>query len=219
MCRQLGMKLPTHVGLGQFTEPYRGNNQYRGTLVRTTYFARAYVPGTASDKIPVAKYHNPLFALRFAQLMGEAAAVDMIVGRRSSENKENLFDKNYEVVQFGSDGLPLRLVVTEHTGSFVNYYHTFEESVAPYANVIRRRLAYVADPKAFAAAYVSSFEKTLASVQNKYRSRRKAYDFLFVNRPFDVAGSGAYRWAKVLERLDKCEPAAVAKKLAEAIDL
>jgi hypothetical protein len=57
----------------------------------------------------------------------------------------------------------------------------------------------------------------LASVRAKYRSRRKAFDFLFVNRPFDVAGSGAYRWSKVLERLDKCDPALVAKKLAEAI--
>ena len=219
MCRQLGMKLPTHVGFGQFTEPYNGNNQYRGTLVRTAYFARSYIPGTASDKIPAAKFRNPVFALRFAQLMGEAAAVDMIVGRRSTETKENLFDKNYEVLQFDSSGIPSRLVVTEHTGSFVNYQHSFEESVAPYANVVRRRLSFVSDPAAFTSAYVSQFEKTLASVQAKYRSRRRAFDCLFVNRPFDVAGSGAYRWAKILERLDRCDSAGVAKALADAIAL
>lgn len=219
MCRQLGMKLHTHVGFGQFTEPYNGSNQYRGTLVRTAYFARSYIPGTASDKIPAAKFRNPVFALRFAQLMGEAAAVDMIVGRRSTETKENLFDKNYEVIQFDSNGIPSRLIVTEHTGSFVNYQHSFEESVAPYANVVRRRLSYVADPAAFSAAYVERFEKTLSTIQRKYRSRRRAFDCLFVNRPFDVAGSGAYRWAKTLERLDRCDSANVAKCLADAIAL
>lgn len=219
MCRQLGMKLPTHVGFGQFTEPYHGNNQYRGTLVRTAYFARSYISGTASDKIPASKYRNPIFALKFAQLMGEAAAVDMIVGRRSTETNENLFDKNYEVIQFDSNGIPARLVVTEHTGSFVDYLHPLEESIEPYANVIRRRLSLVTDPAAFKSAYVAQFEATLASVQSKYRSQRRAFDCLFVNRPFDVAGSGAYRWAKVLERLDKCDPAKVAKSLADAIVL
>lgn len=219
MCRQLGMKLPTHVGFGQFTEPYNGNNQYRGTLVRTAYFARSYISGTASDKIPPSKFRNPVFALRFAQLMGEAAAVDMIVGRRSTETKENLFDKNYEVLQFDSSGIPFRLIVTEHTGSFVNYQHSFEESVAPYANVVRRRLPLVQDPAAFTSAYVDSFEKALASVRQKYRSHRRAFDNLFVSRPFDVAGSGSYRWAKILERLDRCDPAEVARCLAAAIAL
>jgi hypothetical protein len=151
--------------------------------------------------------------------MGEAAAVDMIVGRRSTETNENLFDKNYEVIQFDSNGIPARLVVTEHTGSFVDYLHPLEESIEPYANVIRRRLSLVTDPAAFKSAYVAQFEATLASVQSKYRSQRRAFDCLFVNRPFDVAGSGAYRWAKVLERLDKCDPAKVAKSLADAIVL
>jgi len=218
MCRQLGMKLPTHVGFGQFTEPYSGKNQYRGTLVRTAYFARSYIPGTASDKIPLSKYRNPVFALRFARLMGEAAAVDMIVGRRSTETGESLFDRNYEVLQFDSSGIPSRLVVTEHTGSFVDYQKPFEESLEPYADVVRRRIPFVSDKAAFAAAYVAQFEKTLALVQAKYRSRRRAFDCLFVNRPFDVAGSGAYRWAKILERLDGCDSANVAKRLAEAIE-
>ena len=218
MCRQLGMNLPPHIGFGQFTEPYNGDNQYRGTTVRAAYFARAYVHGTASDKIPPARFRNPAFALAFAWLMGEAAAHDIIVGRRSSETKENLFDKNYEVVQIGSDGLPARLVVTDHGGSFVNYLHTFEDSVAPYANVVLRRARFVPDFAAFAAAYVAAFRRSLAGVQEKYRAHRKAFDCLFVNRPFDVAGSGAYRWAKTLERLDACDPDFVADRLRAVID-
>ena len=217
MCQQLGMNLPARVGFGQFTEPYRGNNQYRGTTVRAFYYVRAYVAGTATDKVPPARFRNPAFALRFAQLMGEAAATDLIVGRRSTETKENLFDKNYEVLQVGSDGLPARLLVTDHAGSFVNYLHTFEESVAPYANVVLRRARFVPDFDAFARAYVESFRRRLAETQQNYRGRRRAFDDLFVHRPFDAAGSGAYRWAKTLERLDQCDPDAVAKCLEAAI--
>lgn len=219
MCRQLGMKLPANVGYGQLTETYNGNNQYKGTIVRTAYFARAYIHGTASDKIQPAKFRNPAFALGFARLMGEAAAIDMIVGRRSTETKENLFDKNYEVIQFGADGLPAQVVVTNHTGSFVNYLHSFEDIVAPYANVVRRRARLVADFDSFAGAYVAAFRRALKETQAKYRSRRKAFDCLFVNRPFDVAGSGAYRWAKTLERLDKCDPDHVADELAKAVKI
>ena len=218
MCQQLGMNLPARVGFGQFTEPYKGNNQYKGTTVRAYYYVRAYVHGTATDKVPPAKFRNPAFALGFARLMGAAAAVDMVVGRRSTETKENLFDKNYEVLQVGSDGLPARIVITDHAGSFVNYLHTFEDSVAPYANVVRRRAGFVSDAKAFASVYVDAFAAKLSELQEKYRSRRRAYDDLFVHRPFDVAGSGAYRWAKTLERLDSCNPAGVAQILRAAIE-
>ncbi len=217
MCQQLGMNLPARVGFGQFTEPYRGTNQYNGTTVRAFYYIRSYIPGLASDKIPVAKYRNPAFALKFAQLMGEAAALDLVVGRRSTETKENLFDKNYEVLILGADGLPARLIVTDHAGSFVNYLHTFEDSVAPYANVVRNRAKLVPDADAFAATYVAAFQKKLEETQANYRLRRRAFDDLFVHRPFDAAGSGAYRWAKTLERLDQCDPAQIAACLAAAI--
>ena len=218
MCRQLGMTLPERVGIAQFPETYHGHNQYNGTTVRAYAYVRSYVPGTASDKVPPSRFRNPAFALAFAWLMGGAAALDLVVGRRSSETKENLFDKNYEVVQFGPDGLPVRVIVTDHAGSFVNYLHTFEESVAPYANVVRRRLGFVSDAAAFTNAYVTAFERSLAEAQAKYRERRRAFDDLFVHRPFDVAGSGAYRWAKTLERLDKCDPKSVAAVLRAAIE-
>jgi len=218
MCRQLGMNLPTRVGIAQFPETYHGHNQYNGTTVRAYGYVRSYVHGTATDKVPPARFRNPAFALAFARLMGEAAAHDLVVGRRSTETKENLFDKNYEVVQFGPDGLPVRIVVTDHAGSFVNYLHTFEDSVAPYANVVRRRASFVPDVAAFADAFVTAFERTLGEVQAKYRERRRAFDDLFVHRPFDAAGSGAYRWAKTLERLDTCDPASVANALRAAIE-
>ena len=219
MCQQLGMKLPSRVGYGQFTEQYHGaNKKYDGRTIRTAYDVRNYIKGTASDKIPCAKLRNPAFAHKFADLMGEAAALDMIVGRRSSQTGEMLFDTLYEVIQFGQDGLPARVVITSHAGSFVDYKGDFMEMVKPYARFVASRVKCIADIKAFAAKYVEAFERKLSEVQQEYRSNRIAFDELFVHRPFDAGGSGAYRWVKTLERLDKCVPSRVAAALSAAIE-
>ena len=217
MCRQLGMNLPRRLGHGHFTEKYRGANEYNGIAVRTAYFVRAYVPGTASDKIPPARFRNPAFALRFAALMGEAAATDLVVGRRSSVTNELLFDKNYEVVRLGDDGLPAEVRVTDHAGSFVNYEGDLEDAVAEYADVVRRRREFVPDYAAFADAYVAGFGRRLGGIQAAYRARRTAFDELFADRPYDTNGSGAYRWACALRRLDACDPGRLAARLADAV--
>ena len=217
-CRQLGMNLPHRVGFGQVTEKYHGLNQYNGTPVRAYYYARGYVTGVASDKVPPERFRNPAFALAFAYLMGEAAALDMVVGRAATETGESMFDRNFEVLQPGEDGLPTRIVVTDHAGSFVKYKESFDELVGPYANVVRRRRAFVGDFAAFAKAYVMGFERKLAATQAAYRARRSSFDNLFVHRPYDTAGSGAYRWSRVLARLDACDPAAVADSLRKAVE-
>ena len=217
MCRQLGMNLPRRLGYGHFTERYRGNSEYNGVAVRTAYFVRSYVPGMASDKVPSAKFRNPAFALRFAGLMGEAAALDMVVGRRSSSTRELLFDGNYEVVCLGDDGLPAEIVITDHAGSFTEYESDFADRVSGYAAAAVRRRDFVSDFDSFADAYVSGFRRRLAEVQYAYRERRKAFDGLFVDRPYDTNGSGAYRWACTLRRLDACDPDRLAERLREAI--
>ena len=217
MCRQLGMNLPHKLGYGHFTEKYRGNNQYNGVAVRTAYFVRSYVPGIASDKVPIAKYRNPAFAIRFAELMGAAAALDMVVGRRNSATNSPVFDQNYEVVRLGEDGLPEDIMITDHAGSFVEYSRPYSEYVSDYASAVNRRRSFVADFAGFAAAYVEGFRRRLSEVQEAYRARRKAFDNLFIDRPYDTNGSGAYRWACALRRLDECDPDAVAGILAKAI--
>ena len=217
MCRQLGMNLPRRLGYGHFTEKYRGLNQYNGVAVRTGYFIRSYVPGIASDKVPLAKFRNPAFALRFADLMGAAAAVDMVVGRRSSQTREMLFDQNYEVLRLGDDGLPVEVRVTDHAGSFTDYESPLDVLAKDYAAAAIRRREFVADFAAFSNAYVAGFRRRLVEVQNAYRARRKAFDSLFADRPYDTNGSGAYRWACALRRLDACDPDRVANALAAAL--
>lgn len=216
-CRQLGMNLPHSVGFGQFTEKYSGANQYRGTTVRAYYYMRSYIQGVASDKVPPERFRNPAFAKAFATLMGRAAALDMIVGRAATETGELIFDQVHEVLIPGADGIPGNVVVTDHAGSFVKYQEPLDALAPAYANVVRRREKFVSDFPAFAQAYVSAFERQIADTQAQYRARRGAFDELFVHRPYDTAGSGAYRWSCVLKRLDACDPAAVAAKLENAI--
>ena len=217
MCLQLGMPLPRRLRYSQFTEKYRGRNQYNGVSVRTGFFSRPYIPGFASDKIPEQKFRNPLFAEKFAVLLGRAAALDMIVGRRRTETKELLFDRNYEVVVLDADGMPSELLVTDHAGTFVNYEHRLEDFVSQYAGPMQRRKRLVTDYTAFVNAYVKAFQSKILEVQGEYRAQRRAYDNLFVDRPYDVNGSGAYRWACILKRLDEADPDRLAGLLRAAI--
>jgi hypothetical protein len=171
----------------------------------------------ASDKVPPERFHNPAFAVKFAELMGEAAAIDLVVGRRATETNEPIFDRIHEVVQLGPNGMPVRLVVTDHAGSFVDYKTPLAEGVAPYANVVTRREKFVSDYAEFAKTYVAAFKRKLTEVQNLYRLHPKAFDELFDGRPYDQGGSGAYRWACVLKRLAECDPETVALELKKAI--
>ena len=217
MCRQLGMNLPKRIGFGHFTEKYHGHNQYNGISVRTACLVRPYIRGTASDKIPPPRYRNPAFAKEFARLMGEAGAVDLIVGRRSTSTREIFFDHSHEIVLCGEGGLPESIKITDHVGSFVDYEHELKEGIADYAEVVRSRRQFVTDYDAFAKKYVEAFVGKIAEVQAIYRSRRRAYDGLFADRPFDTNGSGAYRWSRALARLDRADVDELRARLGEAV--
>ena len=218
MCRQLGMNLPRRLGYGNFTEKYHGANEYNGVAVRTSYFVRNYVQGMASDKVPPSKFRNPAFAQAFAFLMGQAAAVDLIVGRRNTLTGEVQFDTHYEIVRTDAEGIPKEIAVTDHAGSFVDYRSDYLDTVAEYARVATRRRAFVADYAGFAAAFVEGFRRRLVETQQAYRARRRAFDELFSDRPYDTNGSGAYRWAKALQRLDACDPERVVAVLRTAAE-
>ena len=219
MCRQLGMNLPKRLVFGHVTEKYRGRNEYDGVTVRTAYFSRDYIAGIASDKVPHVKYSNPAWVRRFGELMGEAAAMDLIVGRRSSTTNELLFDQNYEVVKVGADGLPSEIVITDHAGSFVDYERELVDCVGEYASFIKDREQLAkAEYRLFVSSCLEGFKRRIIKVQQAYRSRRKAFDELFSDRPYDTNGSGAYRWSCALARLDRCDPEELVSKLKAAVE-
>jgi len=208
-CRQLGMNLPPRMTTRKISEHYRGA-RYDGQLIWSTYFERDYLPGLASDKIPRSRFQNPAYGLKFAELLGKAAASNLIVGRMNLQNAV-LFDDGDEIVLESSSGLPAELIVSDHTGTFTDYFSQLDAFASAYAAPILRRLAFFPSPPAVVDAYIDAFVGRFSHIQEDYRLRKRAFDMLFKHRPRDERGSFAYRWERVLDRLNHTNPVNLGK--------
>ena len=212
-CRQLGMNLCRRLFMRRLNERYQGvNASSRGQAIRTTYFEREYVPGMATDKLPLDRYSRPGYALRLAPLLGRAAASSIIVGR-SFDGTRAAFDDGDEVVCEGEDGLPSEILLGDHSGAFTEYKLPLINFAADYARPVNRRENLLSDTQEFARAYVAAFHEHFCHIQGDYRKRRSGFDHLFKHCKYDPAGSFAYRWECVLKRLDQTN----AEALVEAI--
>ena len=113
--------------------------------------------------------------------------------------------------------MPGEIRITDHTGSFTDYLSPLEDLVEPYAQFALRRRKYVTEFENFALAYVEGFRRKLAETRENYLKRRGAFDRLFIDRPYDTNGSGAYRWECALKRLESADAEALAARLKAAI--
>ena len=205
-CRQLGMNLPARTTAKRISERYPGpRREMQGAMIWTPYFERDYIRGMATDKIPPPKLADAAFALRLARLLGQAAAPNLIVGRCDGRGRV-VFDDGDEVVITSAAGLPVEIVVADQTGTFTDYLTNLEHFADEYAEVVNRRLPLLSDPEEFAAVYVDAFVGRFSRIQLEYRKRKRAFDRLFQHRPRDEAGSFAYRWECVLDRLRRAVP-------------
>lgn len=216
-CRQLGIRLPARLTVDTVKEPYQGDCRvYEGQLVSATYYKRDYVRGIATDKIPDSRFENLEYALRYADLLGEAAGSNIVVGRcvkRKEGLPRVLFDDGDEIIIEDSQGLPLELVVTDHTGSFVDYQHPLETFAEAYARPVRRRLEAVSSRDEFAERYLDAFQRRLLQLQAEYRRNPTAFHLIFDQRQSQKEGGFIDRWRKVLRRLEMSN----AKEVTEAI--
>jgi hypothetical protein len=204
-CRQLGMNLPARIVARKISEPYSGcRSELRGVSIWTTYIERDYIHGIATDKMPNGKFQNSEFAVRFARLLGEAAASNLIVGRTDLENRV-VFDDGDEVIRCDERGLPVECIVADPTATFTDYLTPLETLVRDYARPVNARIGMVPDPIAFAAAYIESFSNSFRRIQQEYRKRKRGFDNLFRHRRRDERGSFAYRWELILTRLNRAE--------------
>lgn len=202
-CRRLGMNLPEHLFQGRVGEVYeRGYCEFDKCPIWRPYFERDYFKGEATDKIPAKRFQDAGFARRFAELMGRAAASDMIVGRWDETRNLAYFDDGDEVLIEGEDGLPCDLMVTHHTGAFALYRSSLAHYAPYYAAPINKRIDAVPNPVEFAETYLAEFIAAFRRIQEDYRLHRNAFDSLFGIRPSNRRGSFRYRWERVLERLD-----------------
>jgi hypothetical protein len=103
----------------------------------------------------------------------------------------------------------MEIIVSDHTGTFVDYTSELERHAAAYANPINRRLTFLPYPRDVAATYIGSLLERLVFIQQEYRKRKRSFDTLFKQRLRDERGSFAFRWEKTLERLDRTDPTAL----------
>ena len=223
-CRQLGMNLPCRVHVNQLAERYHGEQrQYDGIAIWTTYLQRDYIAGTATDKIPAASLADDRYTAALARLLGRAAAPNMIVGR-CDKNGHMIFDDGDEILIEDAQGLPIDIVVTDHTGSFNDYVGNYLgdlRAVAPeYAAAVTSRAPHLRNPDEFARLYLDSFVERFEQIQAEYTARPQVFDKSFKHRRPDPAGNFAYRWQCVLARLSATRPRDLAdlirRKIADA---
>jgi len=222
-CRRLGLNLFGPVRTGKISELYEGTNAgFKGTPIWTPYFARSYVPGIATDTIGKDRLHRPGYADRFAELLGQAAASNLIVGRGDGATEgfpdEELivfFDDGDEVL-VERDGLVEGLIVMHHTGSFWHYEQALCRFAHAYARPVIRRMKdkELPDPRAFARIYLDSLMARFTAIQDEYREEPRAFDNLFSLRHVRQDGNFAHRWNCVLKRLRMTDPAQLRDCLA-----
>ncbi len=218
-CRQLGMNLPEKFTTGRMPETYYGSNMsYQGTRCWAIYFERNYINGCATDKIQPHRYTDLEFNRQFARLLGEAAAVNCVVGRANLD-KGVMFDDGDEVIELDAAGRPTHLIVSDHTGAFMHYEFPLNSTANAYANPVNRRAKHLCNAAEFAEIYLDSFRKRLERVQQEYRRRQRAFDTLFKNRPIDKAGSLAYRWQCILVRLAGTDAAALTEDIRSHVSI
>lgn len=217
-CRQLGMNLISRVAMRRLNEVYEGRNaKFRGEIIRTMYFEREYMPGIATDKLPLERYVRPGYGEKLARLLGRAAAPSMIVGRALDFGQRLIFDDGDELVTEGEDGLPAEIIVSDHSGGFGEYQQPLETFAAYYARPVNVRDHLVPDPERFGVAYLDAFLEQFLHIQGDYRKRRRAFDTLFKHCKYDPAGSFAYRWECTLRRLDQTNPYALVESIQSHI--
>jgi hypothetical protein len=200
------MNLPPRTSVRRVAECYDGcQKTLRGITIRSPYFQREYVGGIASDKIPASKLRDPRYALALARLLGRAAAPNMILGRCNSDGHV-IFDDGDEMVVQDAGGLPIDIVVADHTSTFGDYRGELDRAAPAYAEAVNRRAPLVPDPAGFAQAFLDGFRTRFLEIQRDYRARQRAFDALFRHRPCDPAGNLAFRWKLILARLARARP-------------
>jgi hypothetical protein len=217
-CRQLGMNLLARVVMRQLNEIYTGTAaKYRGKIIRTTYFERDYLEGIASDKVPMEKLAQPGYAIKLAALLGKAAAPSIIVGRSLYLGACPVFDDGDEVIREGGDGVPADILVSDHSGAFGDYKRPLTAFAEHYARPVNTRAKLLSNGADFAQAYLAGLQERFVHIQQDYRKRRRGFDTLFKHCPYDAGGSFAYRWERVLARLDQTDAEALLEAIRQQI--
>ena len=201
-CIQFGMNLPEDMVVHRVRKIYNGKAaRYKNRAYWNTYTVRAFVPGFATDKIPEPLYKNPAFTQKFAELLGGAAAVNIVIGRSDPKAETPYFDDGDEILQLDADGLPKTITVADPTGAFAHFKPSLCGIAPEYAKPVNSRRGLPVDLRAFADAYLRHFALRLAELRDNYLAAQTAYDTLFNHLPVNTGGHIRQRWEAILLRL------------------
>ncbi|MBR5711707.1 MAG: hypothetical protein IKX40_13200 [Thermoguttaceae bacterium] len=219
-CNLLKMKLPQYLKVRRFVEVYRGKNpKYQNVPIHTVYYEREYIDGIATDRLTPQYFQNQKngneFSVRFARLLGEAAAPNLIVGRSAKElpNTPPIFDDGDEVLQLDDFHMPSQIIVSEQPGTFVYYQDKMENQIAYYAIPMIKRKSFLHNFDQAVDAYVDGFLTKFRDIQRSAEDYRKTFDDL----PNKDPGSMFDKWHRVLDRLRDANPDVLADMLHKAI--
>ncbi|MCL1888060.1 MAG: hypothetical protein FWF96_04230, partial [Kiritimatiellaeota bacterium] len=223
-CLQFGMNLPANFAVCRIRSTYQGPvEQYRGRIYWDTFTTRNFVPGLATDKIPAHHYANPAFTAALARLLGNAAALNIVIGRASFPDGKNpqvpFFDDGDEIVQLDANGLPKTLAITDPSGAFAHYAPALCDIAHRYADPVNDRLKFPMDHRAFAETYLEHFTDRLHEIRENYLKNKTAFDTLFKHLPSDSKGNIRYRWDTILQRLREVNVKFLAGRVREGINI
>ncbi len=216
-CRQLGMNLVSSLITRKIQEIYYGKQGHlNGMRIWTPYVQRDYISGVATDKVPPAKLRDSEFVRSLAQMLGQAAASNLIVGRATPDHKV-VFDDGDEILLSNPAGQVTDMVIADPTGAFMNFEHPLTKDAPAYAAPINRRKDRLGNREVFTEIYLQAFVARFDQIQNAYRRHRAAFDSLFSHRRRDPGGNLAHRWTMILKRLDSADPDKLCKIIRDHI--
>jgi hypothetical protein len=160
--------------------------------------------------------------MAFAQVLGRAAASNLIVGR-CDLGGQVVFDDGDELIIENSRYIPHEIIVTDHTGTFNDCQKDLAELIVAYADCVEKRADVVPNTRAFAEVFVHAFEMRFHQIQAGYRKHRRGFDTLFKHkRPRGESGRGASfnsQWECTLARLDATDPTHVFGEFRRRLNL
>ena len=163
---------------------------------------------------PVPASEKDVFTQYFQGYLSELARLNGVSPDAGGVLQYGSYDRYWE----DEARMPVEIVVADQTGNFVEYQRPLAYVASAYAAPINRRAEHVPDAGQFARVYLDAFAARFSSTQEKYRRKRQEFDLLFHHRPRDENGSIAFRWEKVLKRLDQSDPQELRRLICESVD-
>ena len=156
----------------------------------------------------------------FCELLGEAAAPNLIVNRYDPDTRKINFDDGDEIMIIAPDPgsgtpKPLGIVVAEHTGSFNDTgMEPLEDIAIQYADALTRRIQIIRDVFGgiptyslhhFAERFVDAFVRRFDEIRETCTRNRSAMNCSFNHWLDGDSRNMRGRWFKALHRMDAAD--------------